>query len=107
MDQSTAFEVSAMIAAGARHVTVAQLAGEFLALGYRIDRTADCHCRARTMTGPRAGTSFACCTTGLREADTGRSAWHFEARRDAAFKRMQALRLEVFATLRNGAILTV
>lgn len=100
-------EIAARLSEGQRRLTVAAMTAEFAALGYAVDRTMDCHCVARYMTGPRAGQTHPCTTTGLREADTGRSAFHFEARRDAAFERMQALRMEVFAITRNGSILEV
>ncbi len=47
------------------------------------------------MTGPHAGRSYPCLSTGIMEADTGRSAFHGEARRDAKFRRLQALRFDV------------
>jgi hypothetical protein len=107
LNPSIASEVTARAAEGYRHVCVAQFCAEFAALGYRIDRSMDCHSVSRYAMGPRAGQTYPACTTGIREADTGRSAFHFEARRDAAFTRMQALRQEVFATLPRGAILEV
>lgn len=98
-------EIAALVGDGLRRVTVAQFCAEFAALGYRVDRSADCRHVGRWLTGPRAGQSFPACSTGIREADTGRSAFHFEARRDANFRAMQALRGEVFAVLGDGSIL--
>ncbi len=61
---------------------------------------------ATWMTGPRAGISYPSVTTGIREADTGMSAFHVDARRDANFAKLQQMRLsgEYFAVSR-GAIL--
>lgn len=98
-------EIAARLAEGLRRVTVAQFCDEFAALGYRVDRGRDCVYVGRYMTGPRAGETYPACSTGMREADTGRSAFHFEARRDAAFARMQALRDEIFAVLPSCRIL--
>ena len=57
------------------------------------------------MTGPRAGRSYPCVTTGLRETDTGLSAFNAGARRDADFSRLQAMRAggDYFA-VSNGAL---
>jgi hypothetical protein len=45
------------------------------------------------MTGPRAGESYPCVTTGVSETDTGLSAFHVHARRDANFDKLQEMRL--------------
>lgn len=84
---------------------VSELCARFAALGYRIDRSDDCRGNALHMTGERAGETYPCCTTGVVEADTGRSAFHREARRDERFQVMQELRGRVFAVTRSGHIL--
>lgn len=98
-------EIAALVADGLRRVSVAQFCAEFAELGYRVDRSADCRSTGRWLTGPRAGETFPACSTGIREADTGRSAFHFESRRDVRFFAMQALRSAIFAVLPDGAIL--
>lgn len=85
-------------------LSVAAFAARFQALGYKLDRTLDCRSVARFMTGEHAGKSYLCVTTGVSEADTGLSAFHFAARRDSKFKQMQKLRQEVCAISR-GALL--
>lgn len=85
-------------------LSVAEMEARFRALGYRLDRSLDCRCMSRYMTGPDAGRSYPCITTGVKEADTGLSAFNADARRDANFRAMQELRQTVFAVTR-GAIL--
>ena len=85
-------------------MTVAGMDHRFRELGYTLDRSEDCRCMAKYMTGPYAGYSHPCISCGVKEVDTGRSAFHFESRRDANFRSMQRLRQEVFAVTR-GAIL--
>jgi hypothetical protein len=92
---------------GQARLSVAELGRRYAALGYQLDRRLDCLSSARYMTGERAGETYPACDTGLKEADTGKSAWHCEARRDDLFKTMQALRGEVFAVTRSGHILEV
>ena len=88
-------------------VSVSEFARRFAALGYRVDRAGDCRSVARYMTGDWAGETYPACSTGLREADTGLSAFNADARRDAAFRAMQELRGEIFAVTRDGFILEV
>lgn len=88
---------------GMRRVTIKAMNAEFMALGYRLDRSLDCRGLARWQTGARAGKSHPAITTGVKESDSGRSAFHFESRRDSNFEAMQRLRQDVFAVSR-GAI---
>lgn len=99
-------EVARRKARGETQLSVPQLAARFAALGYALDRSSDCRSWARYVTGPDAGASYPACTTGVREADTGRSAFHVESRRDEQFRQMQALRSAVFA-VSNGYVLEV
>lgn len=87
-------------------LSVRALNDAFLMIGYGLDRSMDCRGTARWMTGPRAGASYPCVTTGICEADTGMRAFHFAARRDANFARLQEMRRSgrYFAVSR-GAIL--
>jgi hypothetical protein len=87
-------------------LSVKELTQRFADLGYKLDRTMDCRCTARWVSGPDVGESYPCITTGVKETDTGMSAFHFASRRDANFRAMQALRSEIFAVT-HGAILEV
>lgn len=99
-------EIAARLALGQERLSVAAMGQRFAALGYTLDRSMDCRSLARYVSGPDAGRSYPACTTGLREADTGLSAFNAAARRDSRFREMQALRQQVFAVSR-GAILEV
>lgn len=94
-------EVQRRLKAGDRQLTVEQIAEELRLLGYKMDRSMDARCQAKIMTGPAAGESYPCCTTYLKEADTGLSAFNVNARRDANFRALQQLRREVFAVVRG------
>lgn len=100
-------ELSARALDGQFPVTIREMGARFAALGYRLDRSLDCRSLSQWMTGPRAGTSHPVCSTGLKEADTGLSAFNVNARRDDNFRAMQELRSEVFAVTRDGYILEV
>jgi hypothetical protein len=93
---------------GQQPVNLAEIEALLAPLGYRLDRTMDCRSQSRYMTGPREGESYPCITTGIRERDSGLTAWNFQARRDDNFYKLQALRLtgEVFAVI-SGAILEI
>lgn len=99
-------EIEYRRAIGCAVVSVAEMERRFLALGYRLDRRMDCRSVARHMTGPHAGQSYPCVSTGVVEVDTRLSAWNVSARRDANFRAMQQLRQDVCAVTR-GAILEV
>ena len=86
--------------------TLSSLSSELKRLGYRLDRSMDCKAISTWRTGERAGKSFPCISTGIKEIDTGKSAFHFEARRDKNFEALQAMRYEgTFVAMRNGYIL--
>ncbi|MFH8654616.1 hypothetical protein ACH37Y_18080 [Sphingomonas paucimobilis] len=108
MSPALANELAARAADGWHPVTLSEIKRQLRDLGYALDRTLDCRSTAQIMTGPRAGKTYPTLSTGIKEADTGRSAFHFEARRDANFRTLQKLRFEVglYAVL-NGAILDV
>lgn len=97
-------EIASRRAYGCELVSVAEMTRRFRALGYVLDRSMDCRASARIMTGPDAGRSYPCCTTYVREADTGLSAANVQARRVENYRRMAELRQTVFAVSR-GAIL--
>lgn len=96
-------EIANRIADGYESLSVAQFASRFQALGYTLDRDLDCRSIARYI---HSGRTYPCCTTGLKETDTGMSAFHFQARRDSSFRAMMELRNQIFAVSR-GAILEV
>lgn len=106
MNPTLANELAARAADGWHPVTLREIKRQLRDLGYALDRTLDCRSTAQIMTGPRAGKTYPTLSTGIKEADTGRSAFHGEARRDARFRAMQALRFEVglYAVL-GGAIM--
>lgn len=99
-------EIAYRISLGCEMLSVAALGARFKALGYTLDRTMDARAPARYLTGERAGRTYPACTTGLKETDTGLSAFHYQARRDGKFEAMQRMRDDVFAVSR-GAILEV
>ena len=88
---------------GSRRLSVSAFAAEFAALGYALDRDMDCRSLARYL---HDGRTYPCCSTSVNEADTGKSAFHYQARRDSNFRAMQILRSDIFAISR-GAILEV
>lgn len=95
-------EVRTRLAYGCELLTLAEIIRRVDALGYRLDRSMDCACVARTMTGPDAGTSYPTITACPREKDTGLSFANCDARRDANYKALQAMRLGgVFAIVRG------
>lgn len=91
---------------GQKILTVRAMGERFKALGYKLERSMDCAGNSRYMTGEHAGRSYPCITTSVKEIDSGMSAFHYQARRDANFKAMQALRGEVCAIVR-GRLLEV
>ena len=94
-------EIAHRQAHGATLVSVAQMRARFEAIGYKLDRSSDCRSTARYL---ESGRTYPACSTGVKETDTGRSAFHFESRRDDNFRRMQTLRNEVFAVSRNAIL---
>ncbi|MDF0545248.1 hypothetical protein PX699_23110 [Sphingobium sp. H39-3-25] len=106
MNSALTNELAARAAEGWHPVTLSQIKQQLRDLGYALDRTLDCRSSARIMTGPRAGQTYPSLSTGIKEADTGRSAFHVDARRDTRFRTLQNLRFEVgLYTVLNGAIL--
>ena len=94
-------EIMERLAGGAELLSVKAFAARFAALGYRLDRSLDCRSTAQYL---ETGRTYPACSVYLVESDTGRSAFHYAARRDSRFEAMQALRDSVFAISR-GAIL--
>lgn len=91
---------------GNHPMSVRSLADVFAAIGYTLDRSLDCRGVSTWQTGPHAGQSYPCVTTGIRETDTGLSAFHVSARRDASFDKLQEMRLSgKFFAVSKGALL--
>ena len=101
IDSALRIEIRHRINLGCEILTIPQFVARFAALGYRVNRSMDCRSTARYFDN---GRTYPACSTGMDEANTGRSAYHFESRRDSRFEAMQALRGQVFAISR-GAIL--
>ena len=74
------------------YITISLLKAEIEKLGYTFDRTMDCRFTAQYISGERIGRSYPAMNTGLIEMDTGLSAFHYQARRDENFERLQELR---------------
>ncbi len=83
---------------GMEQLTMATLDARLAELGYKRESDSRCTCIARNLT---TGNSYPCVTYGVKESDTGMSAFHFEARRDDKFKALQALRFNAFAVVRG------
>jgi Holliday junction resolvasome RuvABC DNA-binding subunit len=84
-------------------LTMSQVVFRLNLIGYKLDRKMDCRGMAKWMTGERAGETYHCLTTGIIEADTKRSAFHFEARRDKNFDELQDMRKTgIYVPMANG-----
>lgn len=101
-------ELAARAQDGYKPITVKELDATLRGLGYRLDRDKDCHGNSQYMAGPRAWLTYPCITTGVREIDTGLSAFHVDARRDANFATLQEMRMNQshFAVIK-GSILEI
>lgn len=89
-------------------VTLGEMEARFRELGYRLgkDPWERCYGTSTTVSCPSnpeaVGFSHPNVSLMLFEADTGRSAFHFESRRDANFKAMQELRGSTVAIVRGA-----
>ena len=108
MNASVQRELDRRKAAGNKPSTVTGINAILAKIGYRLDRSLDCHGLTRHLTGEFAGQSYPAITTGVKEIDTGLSAFNVNARRDAHFAELQRLRFheKLFAVVR-GKILEV
>lgn len=100
-------EIAHRVCHGNRPLRIKEIESRLRALGYRLDRSLDCMGFARYMTGERAGESYPSITTGIKETDTGRSAFHFESRRDESYQAMQAMRLQEIYAVHKGCIFEI
>ena len=77
-------------------------------IGYRMDRSSDCHGVNCYMTGDLAGESYPAVNAYVVEIDTGLSFAHVNSRKDGNFEALQRMRRneELYAVVR-GRILEV
>lgn len=94
MQETLQAELNLRLRRGEYPKTVAEIEAKLNAIGYRLDRSGDCRGTSKIMTGDHAGETYPACTTWVVEIDTGRNAFHVDARRDDNFKALQALRYE-------------
>lgn len=97
-------EVDARINEGTgEQITLREMTERLKAIGYRLDRTADCRSNHHYVTGPRAGKSHPGVSLRPVQIDDGKAAWHYEARRDDNFRKLQTIRDQIFF-VSKGAI---
>jgi len=87
-------------------ISVAKMVKELEAIGYRLDRRMDCKSMATWRTGDRAGESYPANSLTLRQIDDGKSAFHFEARRDSNYESIKKFRNTHFA-ISGGYIMEI
>lgn len=97
-------EINDLLQNGCQHVSIHQLTLAIKELGYKFDRRMDCRGNARYITGPRAGSSYPTLNLYTVQIDDGKSAFHFESRRDDNFNAFQALRSKYFAVSKNAIV---
>lgn len=90
MNQLIRDELASRAKQGHHPMSIKAIEGTLKQLGYRLDRSSDCRGTARYL---ETGRSYPCITTGIKEIDTGRSAFHFQSRRDQKFRALQDIRL--------------
>lgn len=90
-------ELARRLTQGQERVSLETLVARYAQLGYHFDRRLDCRAPAIHLTGPWAGASYPCLALYPVQSDNGLSAWHIEARRDAAFQSLQQLRKTLFS----------
>lgn len=94
-------EIESSLKAGMRQVSLQQLDAELVALGYVRDTDTRCACTAKNLT---TGNTYPCVTFGVKESDSGLSAFHVAARRDDNFRRLQELRFWTFVVSRGSIV---
>jgi hypothetical protein len=104
-DEALAAEIAYKLANGSRQVTLEQIDAELRAIGYRLDRSGDCPSLNRYSSGARAGHSYPAVNLRVVQASDGLSAFHVDARRDARFYALQAMRsTEALFAVHRGRI---
>lgn len=103
MSESLKRELDRRARDGYRPVTMDQLRRTLDGLGYAVAVDMHADSDARHMTGEAAGESYPVRVLYVVEKDTRRSAFHYESRRDANFRALQAVRFDgsLFAVVRN------
>jgi hypothetical protein len=97
-------ELARRAARGYRPVTMAELDRQLHDLGYARHRSIGfCAYTARIVVGEGEGDTYPAKSIYIVEADTRMSAFHFQARRDEKFRRLQETRGEgsLFAVVRG------
>lgn len=107
MSESIRNELTYRKSQGNRPVALAEISRQLGALGYCLNLDLYCRGCSRILAGPRAGTSYPSAFAGISEINTRRSAFHFESRRDANFKALQALRMTGLFAVNRGAIFEI
>lgn len=93
-----------MDAQGSKRLTIAGIARQLKAIGYRLNRSMDC----RSICQRSTGETYPTITTGIVEADTGLSFANVNARRDANFRALQDMRYnETFYAIHKDAIFSL
>lgn len=105
MNQKLRDELDARIKQNNHPLQIQEIAQQLKNLGYKLDRSLDCASMATWKTGERAGASYPVLTTGVKEIDTGRSAFNVQSRRDDNFQKLQALRFAETYAVTRGRIL--
>lgn len=97
-------ELARRAARGHKPVTMKEMVRQLKALGYAFDRSLDSISIAQRISGEGAGDTYPVNSLYVIEADTRRSAFHHEARRDKAYERLQSLRNEELFSVVCGRI---
>lgn len=109
LDANTSAELDRRALVGLHPVPIKLIEEKLALLGYALDRKNDWKHVARYLSGPYAGSSYLCCTTVVKEMDTGLSAFHYKARRGDNFLKLQSMRFkgELFAVTKDGFIFEI
>ena len=83
--------------------SLAEIESALRGISYRLDRDMDCRSVSRYVSGPHTGETYPVCNMYVRQVDDGLSAFNVDARRDAAFMKLQEWRMngELFAVVRG------
>lgn len=92
-----------LTALGCEQVTISELQSMVNEVGYTFDRCMDCRGMTQDMT---SGETYPNLTLYPIQADDKKSAWHFEARRDQNYERLQAIRDKYFAVVLHSGTKT-
>lgn len=104
MNQELKVELQHRTKQALKPVSIEEFTCAFAELGYKIDRSLDCRFHTFHLSGDRKGLKYPCITTRVKEADTGLSAFHVDARRDSNFQAMQLLRNKVFCVTQDAIL---